>query len=240
MTTGKSFERERHPLISIVVPVMNGGRFIGGAIRSIVEQDYPEVEIIVVDGRSTDDSARIARSFPQVKFITQRGVGLSDGWNVGIQVSSGRYVGFLDSDDRFKPGKLTAQAEVLARNPGVQVVSGSVQFFLDDDSQLPATFRPQLLDRPVRAEMPGTWLVRRELFDAVGDFDPRLRIAGDMDWYRRAVDSGAGMQAVDDVVLTKRIHGGNLSMGRLAGNVFNREILVLLKRSIDRRRRSGS
>ena len=75
------------PLVSVIIAVKNGERYLTSAIKSVLNQDYHPVEIIVVDGQSEDRTAQIAKSFGQVRYILQVNKGISDGYNVGINVA---------------------------------------------------------------------------------------------------------------------------------------------------------
>jgi glycosyltransferase involved in cell wall biosynthesis len=101
------------PLVSVIMAVRNGARFIAAALRSVLDQDYPSIEVIVVDGRSTDASRAIAGAIPGVRILVQGGSGLSDAWNCGIEQASGDLVAFLDSDDLWRPRQLGARVRHL-------------------------------------------------------------------------------------------------------------------------------
>jgi glycosyltransferase involved in cell wall biosynthesis len=223
----------KRPLVSVIVPVKNGERFLPQALADVQAQTYPEREVIVVDGRSTDGSAEIARSSPGVRCIIQQGDGFADAWNVGIAASSGDLIAFLDSDDRWTPDKLAAQVAVLERRPDVDYVITRVRFFLEPGVAPPPGFRASLLEGDHVANMPSALLARRRVFELVGTFPTHLSIANDIEWFARLKDSGLAREVVHEPLVMKRVHDANLSY--FSGSEFNSELLHLLRESVARK-----
>jgi glycosyltransferase involved in cell wall biosynthesis len=222
------------PRISVVIAVKNVERYLGEALRSVVDQSYPSTETIVVDGNSSDRSVDVANSFSGVRCISQVGSGLAGAWNQGIEASHGELIAFLDGDDRWLPDKLEAQVDLLRENPDAAGAIGLVRFFLQADAAAPPGLRPELLEGERVGPMPGTLLVRREVFDRIGTFDPSLTVALDVDWFARAKDAGFEFVTVQRPVLEKRFHEGNLSHMHPAG--YQREMLRTLRSSVARQR----
>src|SRR6185503_10394131 len=98
------------PLVSIIIPCYNQGRYLGDAIESVLRQSYRRLEIIVVDDGSTDDSSQVARKYSDVKLRRQENRGFSRARNAGLEASRGDYLVFLDADDRLLPGAIQAGA----------------------------------------------------------------------------------------------------------------------------------
>jgi len=96
------------PLVSVVIPCYNHGRYLPEAVASVRRQSWPDVELIVVDDGSTDDSRTVAAGFAEVKLIRQSNEGLSAARNRGLHASSGEIVIFLDADDILLPGAAEA------------------------------------------------------------------------------------------------------------------------------------
>jgi glycosyltransferase involved in cell wall biosynthesis len=199
------------PKVSAIIAVRNGERHLREAIESILAQDYAPLELLVIDGGSTDRSAEIVRSFERAICIEQLGRGLSGAWNQAIGASTGELIAFLDSDDRWLPGKLDAQVELLGRRPELAGVIGRARFVISPGSAPPPGMRTERIDGEHVAPMPGTLLVRREVFDRVGDFDPTYQVAMDVDWFARVKDAGLELEALPMTMLVKRFHDGNLS-----------------------------
>lgn len=228
------------PLISVVIAVRNGERFLGQAIESVLSQTYSPVEIIVVDGRSTDTSRIIAESYSGVRCLEQAGNGFADAWNIGIGEAHGELIAILDSDDWWAPRKLAAQMELLQREPQTQYVITRMVFVLEPGHDAPPGFKRELLDRDHVAYMPSALLARKQVFNTLGDFATSWEIASDVEWFARAKDRQLVLGIVPEVMLFKRVHDSNLSYLDSRTRRFNREVVGLLKQSIDRQRARGA
>ena len=111
------------PVVSVVIPTYNCGRYVEEAVDSALNQTYRNLEIIVVNDGSTDDtSSRLEKYKDRVRIVSQANRGLSGARNVGIELSSGEYVAFLDSDDRWRPNKLERQLACFHELEGVDMV----------------------------------------------------------------------------------------------------------------------
>ena len=225
-------------LISVIVAVKNGERYLSQALRDVAAQTYSPVETIVVDGRSSDRSAEIARSFAGVKVITQDGAGFADAWNIGLRHARGELIAFLDSDDRWVPDKLEAQARLLARNPDLQWVISLARFFIEPGVTTPTSFRGSLLERAHVANMPSALLARRGVFDAIGTFPTDYEIANDIEWFARLKDAGLRRGVVRRVLICKRVHDANVSYNAPAA--YSGELLRLLRDSLARQREASA
>jgi glycosyltransferase involved in cell wall biosynthesis len=225
------------PLVSAIIAVRNGERFLSSAIESVLDQNYPPAEILVVDGHSTDRTADIARSFAAVRYMTQVGQGVADAWNTGIEAARGELLAFLSHDDRWTPDKLQIQVGYLSAHPATEYTIARVKFELEPGCDVPAGFRRGLLLDDHVGEIMETLVVRRSLFDRIGRFDPTLRTAEDADWYARAHDAHVAYTIIPQVLLIKRVHDANISLN----NPLNdQNLLTALKRSIDRKHEETS
>lgn len=111
--------------ISVVMPSYNHGRFIRESIESVLSQDYPDVDLLVMDGGSTDETLDILKSYGgRISFISQKDNGQSDAINRGLQLAKDGIACWLNSDDLFEPGALSAVAHLFQANPGVEFVYG--------------------------------------------------------------------------------------------------------------------
>jgi glycosyltransferase involved in cell wall biosynthesis len=220
-------------LTSVLVAVRNGERFLAKALQSITKQVIANLEVIVVDGGSTDKSVAIARAFPGISIINQQGRGLAAARNQGVQAARGELIAFLDADDVWAHGKLPSQVAYLAAHSQCQVVIGYMIRFLQAGCPLPPVYKGTWLDRPTPAYTPGGALIRRSVFRQVGGFNPAFGIGCDSDWFVRARDLQVQMAVLPQVGLFKRIHEGNLSH-EVA--VYQRELLALMRHSLARRK----
>lgn len=220
-------------MVSVVIPTLNGERYLGEAIDTVLGQDHRPVEIIVVDDGSTDDTARIARSFPEVTYLRQDHAGIGAARNLGVARSSGGLLAFLDHDDLWEPGKLELQLRTLKRDPSLDAVLGHVIEFVSPDVEPDevARLRPALERAP--GVNPGAMLIRRESFDRVGPFETRWTVAEWIDWYARAQERGLRVEMLPDVVLRRRLHGRNQGIREARSRI---QYVQAVKAALDRRR----
>lgn len=224
------------PLVSVIIAVKNGERFLASAIQSVLAQDYRPLEIVLVDGQSTDGTAGIARSFSEVRYFLQLNTGVADAYNLGLEQAQGEFITFLSHDDMWMPDKLTNQIGYLTTHPEIQYAVCRVKFFIEPGCEMPAGFRPELLQQEPVAYIMETLAVHRQVFNQVGRFDPALSPADDVDWYARVFDADVPGYVVPRVLLYKRIHQANTSLVTLNNNQL---LLAALRRSVWRKRRKG-
>jgi glycosyltransferase involved in cell wall biosynthesis len=222
--------------ISVLVAVRNGERFLAEALQSISEQAISNLEVIVVDGGSTDRSVAVAQALPGISLINQQGEGLAAARNQGVQAARGELIAFLDADDVWARDKLQIQVAYLKAHPQCQIVIGHMIRFLQAGCSLPPAYKGTWLNRPTLAYTPGGTLVRRSVFSQVGGFNPAFGVGCDSDWFVRVRDLRAQTTVVPQVGLYKRVHEGNLS--RDVG-VYQREVFALLRQSLARRKVGG-
>lgn len=222
-------------LVSAIIPVKDGERFLAQAINSVLEQDYRPLEIIVVDGRSVDSSRAIASSFEQVRIIPQVNQGLADAWNVGIDAAEGDFIAFLSHDDLWVPNKLSIQVKYMVEHPEVYCTIARLRFFAQPGLHTGPGFRTRLLEGDHIGRIPETLVARRSVFDVVGEFDVGLSVSPDVDWFARAKDQNVEMAIMPEVLLLKRVHETNLSL--VALDQCHRDLLRSLRRSVLRQRK---
>ena len=204
------------PLVSVVIPTYNYGRYVTEAVDSALAQTYPAVEVIVVDDGSTDDTReRLAAYGDRIRYIYQANAGLSAARNTGIRAASGPFVAFLDSDDAFHPRKLELQMALFAARPELGLV-GTAQF--SDEPRVWADIAPpapridlSLDDIVIRSRFaPSSAVARRECFAAVGEFDTDLRSVEDRDMWLR-IAARFPVAAVEAPLTWYRITPGSMS-----------------------------
>ncbi|HUF08091.1 MAG TPA: glycosyltransferase family A protein [Rhodothermales bacterium] len=212
------------PLVSVILPVFNGERFLAAAIRSVYEQDAGPIELIVIDDGSTDGSLEVIRAAaPDARVIRQENSGPAAARNSGLAEARGDYFAFIDADDMWPPGKLERQFGVLVEDHGADMTLGRTRCILPDGTLAEPRFFMQL----------GCGLYYRRAFERAGGFDGTLRFSEDIDWFTRAREAGLQLRVTEDVALHYRLHEGNLTRGT---DVHDLGYLPLVKRSLDRRR----
>lgn len=224
---------EQHAQVSVVVVVRNGERYLADAIRSIQAQSYRPCEILVVDGQSTDQTAQIARSFREVRYLCQPDLGLANARNYGIAEAQGNLVAFLDHDDLWTAHKLRVQVDALAARAELEYVTCYMQFVVDGDVRAWERTDGSALDAPRAGSTPSALMARRQLFESRGGFDPAYAIGCDADWFARMRDFAVPTVTLAEVLVYKRLHQSNLSTNA-ARNRY--EMMRIAKQSIARQR----
>jgi len=218
--------------LTIIMATLDAEKFLEKSLRSVASNHIDQIEVLVIDGGSTDSTLSIANDFEYVRTISSPGSNLPKSWNLGLREATGEFVSFLDSDDLLTPCSLDKRLKAVVNEPlEKQIVIGKVQHFLDSASHM--TKRSHL-NLPVIAHMPGTLLCRRQIINKVGNFDETLPVTCDIEWFARARDIFGEIKKLDDVVLLKRLHQNNLSKKSLDGLIYERELLRLLKVRIER------
>lgn len=205
------------PLVSVIIPVKNAERYLNETIDSVLAQTYAPIEVLVVDGQSTDGTRDLAQSYPEVRYVCEEGApSIANGRNLGIKEAKGELIAFVSGDDRWLPNKIALQAEALRLDPSAAYSICKLRFFLEDGEAMPRGFRPELLEKDVLGSMPETLLARASLFEEVGLFDGQYGLAEDLDWFQRVRDRGCVVAAVEETLLHKRVHDQSLSLGSAA------------------------
>jgi glycosyltransferase involved in cell wall biosynthesis len=224
-------------LITCIVPVCNGERYLGEALDSILAQTYRPVEVIVVDDGSTDGTAAVAARFgQQVGYIKQSNQGPAEARNAGIRMAKGDFIAFLDADDCWHSEKLGRQIACFHARRELDYCVAHVQNFWGAEMDAEAEkYQQHRISRPLPGYVTGTLLARRAIFDRVGLFNPALAHGDSTDWFLRAAERGAVMELLADVLLFRRLHPANRS--RVWAERSRNEFLQLVKLSLDRKRR---
>src|SRR5262245_14462630 len=157
--------------ISVVIPVYNGAPYLGKAIKSVLRQSIPVLEVIVVDDGSTDDSADVAGSFGEpVRVVQQANSGPAAARNSGIQHAGGDFLAFLDADDLWTEQKLEWQLRALRQPPYPDVVYGMAEEFHSEELDDTARRSIRALKSIQVAHVAGAMLISSENFHRVGLF----------------------------------------------------------------------
>ena len=227
------------PLITCIIPVFNGERFLAEALNSIFSQTYRPIEVIVVDDGSTDGTAGVVEQYPKsVVYIHQTNQGSPRARNRGIQAATGDLIAFLDVDDLWRSQKLSRQMARFDDREELDFCVSHIQNFWMSEVAHEET---RLADHPKTQALPGyitgTLLAKRSTFETVGLFSTELDHGDSLDWFLRAREKGAVSEVIAEVLVDRRIHLGNMS--RLQQHQSRNEFLTILKRSLDKRRSQG-
>ena len=229
---GASERAAEAPLLSVVIPVYNGERFVAEAVESIRSQGYPSLEIIIIDDGSTDGTEAAVRRLPcDVHYFKQENLGPAAARNRGIRDAAGDFVAFLDVDDLWPEHTLTTLMDELIRHPELDLVRGYSQVMEYD----PASGGYEYRGHP-KESFPysiATAVFRKRVFDRVGWFDKTLLYGEDTDWFNRAQELQVPMKRVEAVTLHVRRHGRNMTHEK---TLVELNMLRVLKKTLDRRR----
>jgi glycosyltransferase involved in cell wall biosynthesis len=227
----------RDPRVSVVIPTRDAAPYLRQALASVRAQRYPDLEVIVVDDGSTDDTREIARRAGDVRWLWQDHRGPAAARNRGVEAADGDLIAFLDADDLWHPTKLERQTSRLRADPRLDAATGRVQCVTPGPSggaPLVNVGPPRLLP------LLGALVVRRPVFETVGPLDESLRLGEDLDWFMRARELGVRTEVVDDVVLYYRLHGGSTTYGRAPSEIgYARAVKNLLELRRARATRAG-
>ncbi len=180
------------PVVSVIIPCYNHGKFLGESIESVLKQSYTHHEIIVVNDGSKDDTREVANGYPSIRYIYQKNQGLSAARNTGISESTGHYLVFLDADDWLFPDALAVHVASMMENPELAFVSGAHQKvnakneLLEARKTLHLENYYQAMLRGNYIEMHATVMYARWVFDMFR-FDVLLKACEDYDLYLKIV-----------------------------------------------------
>lgn len=186
------------PKISVITPSLNQGRFIRETIDSVLNQNYPKLEHIIIDGGSTDDTLSILKSYgKKIKWISEPDQGQSDAINKGINLSSGKIITYLNSDDTHTPQALIHVGKFFAKNKKAKFVHGIGNFIYQNQHRKTKTY-DSFFNKPTKAYIPhsknlinGCYICqptafwRKGITDKIGLFDTKLKYAMDYDYWIR-------------------------------------------------------
>ncbi len=204
----------KYPSISIITPSFNQALFLDSCIRSIASQGYENLEHIVMDGGSSDESPEIIRHYGAhiSKAVIGPDLGQSDAINKGIMLSRGGIIGWLNSDDALLPGSLAAVAEYFSQNPECEWLAGHCHF---TDVYGKPGWQCVVKERPAEDYVrfwDGIFLpqpsvfFRRALWDKVGGLNISYRYAMDLDLWLRFL-SASPLHCLDATLSINRVHG---------------------------------
>ena len=192
------------PLVSAIIGVRDGEKYFGEALDSIADQNFEDLEVIVIDDGSKDASVAIAKRHPiSPRVLSQAPLGVGAALNTGIRVARGRYLAFLDCDDVWPKGRLHLMIGIIEREAAIDGVLGRA---VNTDEHLNAISSPQ------PARVIGAWVIKRTSALKIGEFRTDVAHAAIIDWSSRANHVGLKFKILNEIVLLRRIHGANLGI----------------------------
>lgn len=216
--------------VSVITCSRNQGQFIDHTIASVLSQNWPDLEYVVVDGASADNTVDVLKSYgDRITWISEPDSGQSEAINKGIRMTSGDIVGWLNSDDIYYPGAIEQVVEFFAANPGIDVVYGGADY-IDVDGNAYGPYPTQPWDS-VRLQsycficQPATFL-RRTAVERWGLLDTSLHYCMDYEYWLRLAQKGAQFARLDRKLAGTRMHESNKTMSSLS--VYRKEINKML------------
>lgn len=226
-------------LVSIVVPAYNHARFLPQAIDSVLAQTHADVELIVLDDGSTDETAKVLAGYGRKFFWeTQTNMGQAATLNKGWSMARGEVLGYLSADDYLHPEAVQRALESLRSHPdAVAAYPDFVQ--VDEQSRPLRTIRApefsyeDMVLRGVCPPGPGTFF-RRSAYRAAGGWDPRLRRIPDYEYWLRLSEQGPFVH-IPEVLAYYRVHGAGQSFGAV-GETQADELVAIIEAVVSRTR----
>ena len=215
-------EKSKNRKVSVIIPTYNRAAMLKEAVDSVLAQDYPNFELIVVDDGSTDSTPKILNTYQDdVTVIRRNNLGVSSARNAGIRAASGQFIAFLDSDDLWLPQKLSNQVEFFNLNPEALICQTEEIWIRNSVRVNPKKrhkkvsgmiFEPSL---ELCLVSPSAVMMQRSLFETVGLFDESLPACEDYDLWLR-ISCRYPIHLIDTPLIIKR--GGHVDqLSRLPG-----------------------
>jgi len=225
--------------ISVVIPVYNRPDFVKEAIQSVLNQTYQNIELIVVNDGSTDDTIQVLNQFGnKIKVINQQNKGVSAARNSGIENSSGTWIAFLDSDDIWLPEKLANQIKFFTNNPD-SLICQTEEVWIKNGSRLYPKKKHKKKSGmifehclPLCIVSPSAVMIHKNLFDKIGTFDESLPACEDYDLWLR-VSCKYPIFLLDEPLIIKRGgHSDQLSQMIRLDRYRIKSIIKILKSKV--------
>ena len=230
------------PLVSVVIPVYNGERFLRESLESVFAQTFHDYEIVCVDDGSTDGSCALLKQYgARLRIIQQANASQSAARNAGVEIAAGRFVAFLDQDDRWYPAKLAQQVAELIAKPDVAMVHCNYDRMDGDGRVLVAgaalAEQTSALASPLGRVLgealvfPSAMMVRRDAFQRVGGFDSELRGFEDFDLIARLKQQGRCV-LLPEPGMAYRLHAGGFTRAGGVGIIRSRERFLIRMKAL--------
>ncbi len=228
--------------ISLITPCFNAANYIEETIDSVLTQDWPDIEYIIVDGGSTDGTTDIIRkhSARLAWWVSERDAGQVDALNKGFARATGEIVGFINGDDVLLPGALRAVAEAFGQEKQTDLIYGEVQW-IDGSGERSGSHRGHISNLAEALDIYGVWwaqrqwvqpevFYRRSLKERVGAFDGRYNLAFDFDFWVRCFRADASVRRLPRELVKFRLHENQKSS---ASREAADEIRTIVRRHLD-------
>ena len=228
--------------ISLVTPCFNAARFIRETLGSVLNQEFDDLEYIVVDGGSTDGTAEVIHRQRQrlTWWVSEADEGQASALNKGFARSTGDVLGFINADDVLMPGAIRAVSEAFAAHPRVDIIYGGVEW-MDANGASLGRHTGQISSLTDILDIYRVWwgkrqwvqpevFFRRQLWERIGPFDTQYHLAFDFDYWVRCFLAGARALQIPQCLVRFRLHENQKSS---ASRLAAAEIRQIVKRALD-------
>jgi glycosyltransferase involved in cell wall biosynthesis len=217
------------PLVSVITPSLNSAQFLEATIQSVLAQDYPGIEYLVIDGGSTDGTLDILRSHAdRLTYVSGRDDGAADAINKGFAKSQGEILAWLGADDTYLPGAVSKVVQAFAAHPDAAVVYGEGYWIGPRGEVLgrypTAPYDPKMFTRECSVCQPACF-IRRDAMETVGMLNLELRASFDYDLWIRLAKQYQFVHLLE-YLANSRMHPGNKTLGQRR-TVFRESIALL-------------
>ena len=233
---------KEYPLVSVIVPCYNYAGYVDETLRSVLSQDYPNFELIVVDDGSTDNSVQVIERAlaanqdglaQRVEFIRQENAGVSAALNTGLAEARGDFIATFDADDIMPPGRLSVQMAYLREHPEVGCLGGVAERIDEQGELLPRKHKQRSVRRYDFSQALAAALVvgggyavyRRDAMDLAGLYDSKIKIQ-DFQMTLKVAKAGFFVDILPDTVTLYRKHEGSLSKNYKAEYRYGLDVIA--------------
>lgn len=195
-----------NPLVSIVTPVLNGETHIEQTICSVTNQTYKNIEYIIIDGGSTDNTLDIIKKYKRKidKIVCEKDSGIYDAMNKGIQVSKGDLIGIIASDDFFQSDTVQLVVDCVQNEHNIGIIHGNM-VYIKMDGRLKTIIPPVHYAKSIFCHP--TCFVSKETYIKIGLYNHHMDVCADYDFFLRALKNGIKIKYIDKVLATHRSGG---------------------------------
>ncbi|MEJ8591156.1 glycosyltransferase [Riemerella anatipestifer] len=197
------------PKVSIIIPCFNAEATIKETIESVLKQSYKSIEIVIVDDGSTDNTFELIRAYQNdfIKIFSQQNAGPSASRNYGASQARGKYLCFIDSDDKIYPEFIETCMDAYSENPKLEIVYTDAEFFEGKSGKWNLSefsLKQFLVDNCI----PIYPIIKKDTFLSLGGFDSHLKYTEDWELWIRIVKQGGGVKKINKILYQYRKHTG--------------------------------
>lgn len=229
-------EKIESPIISVIIPVYNGEKYLKQAIESVLNQGLDFVEIIVINDGSLDDSNQIINNFSgKIRAYSQSNLGVASARNFGISKAKGFFITFLDQDDYYPLGRFNHFLKTYKNSKELIFIGRTEYVFEDENAKLRWPNLPK--NNITFVNLLGASIFHKSIFQDHGLFIPELQSGDDIEWFFRLKQAGVEILKYEDVVLCYRQHSSNVSADK---KQVDRYLISSLKYILDAKKNSNT